>query len=429
MVSQPKPPDPYQTAAAQTKSNQDTASYNAALNRVSTYTPYGNEIYSSSGKDASGAPIWRSDISLAPEAQAQLDNQLKQNTQISGLGFTLADQAGRALGNPITADSVRPLTYSVAPGDVPQGGQGIQGKADFSGVPALPGADDYPGLVNNAIGASYRHQTAFLDPRFANESSDLDARLANQGINVASNPAAWARSRDEFGRERALSYSDAMNTAVGQGQTLQSNLANQRLQANQNAAMQSLVAQQQSNQAQQQEYQQNLSSALQKFSMGTSNAQLGNTTTAQDLQQRTALATLPLNELSAVRSGTQINNPTFTAAPQANAAGTDISGLINKNYDTQVSNYNNTMSGIFGLGGAALSAGLPLFKSSDRRLKRNIVQIGEHPLGIPEYEFTYVWGGQRQRGVMAQDVIKVMPSAVMVDAASGYMAVNYAAIG
>lgn len=428
MVSAPKPPDPYQTAAAQTKSNQDTASYNAALNRVSTYTPYGNEVYSQSGKDTSGAPIWRNDISLAPEAKAQLDNQLKQNTQLSGLGFTLADQAGNALANPITPASIHPLTYSVATPGLPQGGQGIQGTADFSGVPSLPGANDYPGLVNNAIAASYQHQASFLDPRFANEQSDLDAKLANQGINVSSNPAAWSRSQGDFGRERALSYSDALNTAVGQGQTLQNNLAQQKLQANQQTAMQALMSQAQSNQAQQQGFQQQLAAALEKYNMGRDNAQLGNATTAQDLAQQTALATLPLNELSAVRSGTQIQNPSFTPAPQANAAGTDIAGLINKNYDTQVANYNNTMSGLFGLGGGLISAGLPLLKASDERLKRDIVQIGQHPLGIPEYEFSYIWSDKRETGVMAQDVLTVMPEAVAV-MPSGYYAVDYGMIG
>ena len=92
----PSPPDPYATAAAQTQSNQQTANYNAALNRVSQYTPYGNSVYSQTGTDTSGAPTWRSDVTLTPMAQEQLDNQLKQNTQLSQLGFTLGDQTKSA---------------------------------------------------------------------------------------------------------------------------------------------------------------------------------------------------------------------------------------------------------------------------------------------------------------------------------------------
>lgn len=426
MVSQPKPPDPYTTAAAQTKSNQDTASYNAALNRVSTYTPYGNEVYSQSGIDTSGAPKWRSDISLAPEAQAQLDNQLKQNTQISNLGFTLADQAGSALANPIT--SAQPLTYNINSRALPEGGQGIQSQADFSGVPSLPGANDYPGLVNNAIRSSYDSQAAFLDPQFANQQNDMEARLANQGINSASNQAAWGRAQGEFGRDRAFSYSQARNTAVGQGQTLQNNLANQRLQANQNAAMQALAAQEQANSAQNQGYNQQLATALQQYNQGMGNAQLNNSASGQDLSQRTALSTLPLNQLNAVRSGTQIQNPTFTQAPQANAAGTDISGLINDNYKSRVANANNTNSGLFGLGGSFLSAGLPLLKGSDIRLKHDIVTVGEHPLGIPIYEYSYKGSTARHIGVMAQDLLPIMPEAVHT-MANGYMAVDYGMLG
>ena len=59
---------------------------------------------------------------------------------------------------------------------------------------------------------------------------------------------------------------------------------------------------------------------------------------------------------------------------------------------------------------------------SDRRLKSNIVRVGTHPLGIGIYEYDIF--GERQRGVMADEVLKVMPEAVMT-ADNGYMMVNY----
>jgi hypothetical protein len=60
---------------------------------------------------------------------------------------------------------------------------------------------------------------------------------------------------------------------------------------------------------------------------------------------------------------------------------------------------------------------------SDRRLKINIVRIGTHRLGIGIYSFDYVWN-EHSIGVMADEVEKVMPSAVLVHS-SGFKMVNY----
>ena len=62
---------------------------------------------------------------------------------------------------------------------------------------------------------------------------------------------------------------------------------------------------------------------------------------------------------------------------------------------------------------------------SDRRLKRGIRRIGELA-GHTIYEYRYAWGGPRQVGVMAQDVMNV-PGAVSVHP-SGFLTVNYAAL-
>lgn len=59
---------------------------------------------------------------------------------------------------------------------------------------------------------------------------------------------------------------------------------------------------------------------------------------------------------------------------------------------------------------------------SDRRLKANIVRVGTHPLGIGIYE--YDLGGKRERGVMADEVARVKPEAV-VRGDDGYARVNY----
>jgi len=72
--------------------------------------------------------------------------------------------------------------------------------------------------------------------------------------------------------------------------------------------------------------------------------------------------------------------------------------------------------------------------ASDRQLKENLVRIGTHPLGIGLYLFDFReqhrerMGQDRQFGVMADEVEKVLPQAVARHA-DGYKMVNYGMLG
>lgn len=315
MAKAPKPPDPYATAAAQTDTNQKTANYNAELNRVDTYTPYGNSVYTSTGTQAN--PHWRQDITLTPEAAQQVQNELKQNNTLSQLGFGLADQAKANLSGPLP-DTVKSR--------------------------------------DAAANAYYARQTAYLDPEFNNQQRDLNSDLANQGVMQGS--AAYTRAQDEQNRRRAFSYDQARNQSLQVGD-----------QAQQTA--------------------------------------LANALASRDM---------PLNELNALRSGTQVNNPSFQATAQSNANAADISGLIEKNYEQQSANANNFNSGLFGLA----STGLSLLKpKSDRRLKTDIVPVGKWR-DVMLYAFKYIGGKYTHVGVMAQEV----PWAAVMEP-DGYFAVDY----
>ncbi len=67
-------------------------------------------------------------------------------------------------------------------------------------------------------------------------------------------------------------------------------------------------------------------------------------------------------------------------------------------------------------------------RTSDIRLKHNLNLVGETVYGLPLYDFEY--NGQRgtYEGVMAQDVLKVMPEAVTTGA-DGYYRVDYQMLG
>lgn len=132
----------------------------------------------------------------------------------------------------------------------------------------------------------------------------------------------------------------------------------------------------------------------------------------------------PINIIDALRTGTQVQSPSYaSAAQQSPVQGADLLGALQGNYNAQLGqvNANNAtsagqMNALTGLGGAAILA-------SDIRLKNNIKRIGTHRLGIGIYEFDYLWG-EHSIGVMAQELLNVKPSAVHIHP-SGYLMVNY----
>lgn len=136
----------------------------------------------------------------------------------------------------------------------------------------------------------------------------------------------------------------------------------------------------------------------------------------------------PLNEINALMSGSQVSNPFAMpgASQNSNIAPAPLFGAATAQYGADMAGYNaeqagmgNMMNGLFGLGGAAIKSGM----FSDRRLKINIKRIGTHILGIGLYAWDYLWG-EHAEGVMADEVLTVMPEAVLQHH-TGYMMVDY----
>jgi hypothetical protein len=144
--------------------------------------------------------------------------------------------------------------------------------------------------------------------------------------------------------------------------------------------------------------------------------QLALTGRGQAFSEALAMRNQPLNEISALMSGSQVSNPATMSAPtpQVGVAGVDYTGLVRDKYQADVARSQNAMGGLFGLGSSAIG----LF--SDRRLKTDIRRVGQTDAGIPLYAYRYIWGGPVHIGVMAQDV---PDAAFMTD--SGYLAVRY----
>ena len=142
----------------------------------------------------------------------------------------------------------------------------------------------------------------------------------------------------------------------------------------------------------------------------------------------------PINTLNAIRSGSQVTNPSYISniPQQATTSGADILGASQMGYNAQMGNFNaqqaaqaNFNQGLMGLAGAGITA-------SDIRMKENIRQVGWWHNGLPAYQYEYksefkdhpLAGHGKHYGVMAQEVEQVFPYAVKT-LDNGYKAVDY----
>jgi hypothetical protein len=150
--------------------------------------------------------------------------------------------------------------------------------------------------------------------------------------------------------------------------------------------------------------------------------------TGRDQAMRESLAerNQPINEISALLSGSQVSMPQQMQTPQSQVAGVDYMGMLNSQYQSQMQAYgqqlasrNSTMGGIFGVLGQGIGA---LGRFSDPRLKSNVVHLGTWKNGLNVYEYDIL--GRRERGFMADEVFARFPHAV--GTRDGYLTVNYA---
>lgn len=109
--------------------------------------------------------------------------------------------------------------------------------------------------------------------------------------------------------------------------------------------------------------------------------------------------------------------------------GGNATGAISALENSRGSTRTTTGGGGMDLGGlgSLLQGGAAIGKwLSDRRLKSNIVKVGDDPRGFGIYR--YVIFGMRQIGVMADEVAKVIPGAVS-RGRDGFLRVDYGMLG
>ena len=253
-----------------------------------------------------------------------------------------------------------------------------------------------------------------LNPQLEGERSRIENQMAQKGIRAGSN--AYNAAFDPYNRQ-STDARLAVIGAGGQEQQRMMDMAAQRAGFENTAQAQRAAFR---NAAQSQAFSQEalrgqFANAGLAQNFGISQGIIG----AQDTARQNALnetyqsRNQPINEISALMSGSQVSQPNFLNIARNQIPTTDVGGLINKSFDQRMDiykqesqNYNAMMGGLMGMAGG-------MMKMSDERVKEDVVPMGR-VFGLPIYEFSYKGDPQHRRdvGPMAQDVERVMPSAV-----------------
>ena len=381
----PPPAAPNYTAAAQQQgtANLDAARQTAVLSNPNIISPYGNQTvtYNQSKKidqagydqamqnyqnqqgqtDEYGNPTYQGaapDIAnyttagdmqptvtqtLTPDAQATLNAQQGVQRSLADLGQQGVNTAQRVMGTPFNYNGPgiqtslgqqMPVNYGPAMGQY-----GMAGGINADQYGNLKTSADMSGVAKMPVNAGMTGQQAImnrLQPQLAQQSAATAQQLANQGITPGSEAYNNAMREQQQGQNDLLSqaalqgigldtaanqqgynqamgqaglYNAAMGQGYGQGLGAQT-LANQAMGQNYGQAGASAGLY---NQAAAQQYNQNLGAA-----------QFGNTAAGQALQQQLALYNQPLNQISALMSGSQIQNPQFQGYTGANVQAAPI---------------------------------------------------------------------------------------------------------
>ena len=445
--SSPTPPAaPDYTAAAQAQgtANQAAATNTAVISNPNIISPYGNQTVSwaTSPDNPNGTPQPTVTQTLTPAAQQNLDAQQQVQLALSKLGLQGTAKVQDVLNS---AAPGAPTLNTTGPGAVSLGSVGSGGPLDngpSAGQYGLAqGSLDTSGIAQMPVNAGMTAQNAILsrlNPQIQQDQAALTQRLANQGIPQGSE--AWNnamrqqgnqqndlytqaalqginvdQSANNQGFQQLLSQAGLYNGAVGQnfgqGQAAAGMAnSNQNQMFNQNATMTQI----------------NNAAAAQQAQIAMAQQAQNNSAALQQYQVAMDAYNQPLNQVSTLESGSQIQNPQFQQYTGANVAAAPVFQGVQaqgqaamQNYGIQQNAVNSANQGLYSLGGAAAMA------FSDQRLKSNIVKVGEHPLGIGVYEYDIE--GRRERGVMAQEVLAVKPSAVH-HRPDGYMMVDYGAL-
>ncbi len=347
----PKPPpapDYNALAIQQGQINADTARQVAQMNRPNEITPYGTRNWTVNPNDPNQ---WTMTETLSPEEQQKLDMQnALQMMMLGGVTEYGLPQLFNALNTSMTPPREAQLGWenAYAPDQRLQTESGmynapwIQEMLDFSNAPALQSSLNLSGVQGiPQADEAYRKQMAdtlygmgarYLDPQFQKAHDRLDTKLSNQGIFVGSD--AFKDSQDVLADQEARTYGDLRDRAIAQSGQEMANLFGLQMQGHNTGFQdqQTLAslnnaarAQYTGEQAQQgafansarsqlinellQDMQARNAAITGQANMAGAQQNASNTGTQAWLSQKAQATTMPINMMTAIMSGSQVNNP------------------------------------------------------------------------------------------------------------------------
>lgn len=288
-------------ANQQSQANLSNAQQQSNLNNPNYYGPGGSQVRT---RNPDGS--YSVTQSLTPELQQAYSGQNQLQAKLMG-------QANSLVGNN--------LSYN-----------GVQGAPAYntSGVAGIPNAD--AANLAKTRDSLYSQQTQYLDPQFKQGQSDLEVKLANQGVMPGS--AAYNREMDNFAQTKQKAYGDARNSAIQAGGAEQSRQFGLGLQQHSTGINDTIAA----------------------FGAGMQGRQQG-------VSEANALHNAPINDLSALRSGPQVALPQYQGQTGTSIPGVDYVNAANLGYNAnlgvsnaQAAQQAGTTNGLFNLGGSLLNS-------------------------------------------------------------------------
>ena len=299
MASQPSSPNPYTVANAQAGANMSAAGYNAVSGNANEVGPYGSSSYKmieqvpiyQDGRIVSYAPRYERTTALSPDQQKLfgLEQQSRYNT-----GAAAVEQ---------TAKLREQLNTRVDPNSWAQ-----WGSVGAEPIRQDTGPTDRR-AIEQAMMQSYDRNT---DPKQRAE----DAKLAARGIN----PGAQGYGTVQRGRE------DARAEAIRNAYISSANEAR--------------AAQGAFNDA-----------STSRFNMNNLIAAYYNNLRGAQMGEAFALRNQPINEITALMSGSQATVPQAQPFQGGTMAAPNIASYINQDYQNRATQANQTNQGIAGLVG------------------------------------------------------------------------------
>jgi hypothetical protein len=375
----PPPPVPDYAALAQqqAKLDQEATDRQTQANRVNQVTSEGSLTWS---KDPTTGQ-WTQTQTLSPELQAARAQQQKIQQGLAETAGGLMGNAQAAVKDPFSLEGmsqVKDLQQGQAPTTeglpdwrgIDESQLGEYKDLDYSAAPQL--ADSGFGGVEKVQQAIMARQQPMLEQARNREMARLKAQGFTEGSSGLMRAQTQAGQRETDASQQAIlganqAYGDIFSRSLQARQQgvseadKQSAMAN-ALRGQKLGEQQTLAANQNAQRAGQLGEQFQMSDAETRRSLLERSASEDDR--QRQIQEAMMLRQMPLNELNAFNSGSQIQNPQFAEYKGASLAGApDMMGATAATYKAQMDAINaanakksGAMSGLLGLAGTAVGA-------------------------------------------------------------------------